>query len=268
MAGREERHHLVAKLLVAHPFARLLVAPGHQQAQEVVGGLAGAAALGDDALNRPLEPCQRGARAPRARAGNPGRPAEEVERIERAEGGIDRGDRPADIVYRFGHVHREQRPGNDLHRQRRHFFRDVERLPPLARHAPALHPLPGKPGHGAGGPRETLTMKARGRDAPLAPPQRTLAGHQPVAEHRPEGVADDAPLRIVAMVGQQNVLDEARVVDENEVAEEHLLLPEPGRERLAVEHGDGVLVDHIHSSRPTCRGGGSGHTPDFRATAG
>ena len=126
-------------------------------------------------------------------------------------------------------------------------------MPVAATDTPTLHAAPREAGHGPGHVGDTLLVKAGGRHAPLAAPAVALAGQQPLAERRLEGIAGEPSLRVVAVILEENVLDEARLVHENEVAEEHALRPEVCSERIAVEHGDRVLADQPQPLRQVDR---------------
>ena len=128
MSGHEERHGLVAELLVGHPAAALLVLSVQEHRQQIAPVLSAAAALGDDREDDLIEP--------------PGRSLDD--KIRWSGKPVGNGNQPAHPLHRSMHkgFHRragtgrvaanlggEERSGNDLEGQPHHVGLDVACLP-------------------------------------------------------------------------------------------------------------------------------------------
>src|SRR5258705_5599914 len=127
VTGEEERHRLVAELSVAHPSAVALgVVREKEHGEQVAAILARRATLGDESIDRRVEPLAAATEAQRRRDGKlleqlaEGEHAE-VERVDR------RGERVADLVRLALDVGVEQRLADDGECVRRHLARQVER---------------------------------------------------------------------------------------------------------------------------------------------
>ena len=77
-------------------------------------------------------------------------------------------------------------------------------------------------------------------DAALALPERALAQQQPLAEKRAQNVPLEVALAVVAVIGEQYVLDIVRLVDQEAVQEQQALMKEISAEDL--RHQDRKLV--------------------------
>ncbi len=136
----------------------------------------------------------------------------------------DAGERVADLARLRRDVGVEQRLADDRQREAIHLLRHVDRRPVRPRLALPIRVLH----HRRRVFRDAIAMKRRLHQPPLPQMHGAFARQQPLAEHalRP---LEPAALREVLVVRHQDVLDDARIADD-----EHVLAAEPDVREIAV----------------------------------
>jgi hypothetical protein len=158
VAGEEEGHHLVTELARRHALARVLVACGHEHAEEIVARLVGAPARVDHVVDERVEHADRA--------------AERVGALRRPPDGRHDVRHPAVRRHLEGHAERlagvtrlarqvaaEERLAHDGERERVHLGADVDRLAAPHGRLPRVETLGGAPDHGAGEACDPLAME-------------------------------------------------------------------------------------------------------------
>ena len=207
VAGEEERHRLVAQLLVGHTPAVALLVHGQEEHREQVAAVtASPPALLDDAVDDAVEPraCALEAAALRERQllqklrEREHQVAEEVHHLR---------ERRADLVGVRLDVGVEERLADDRERESHHLFRDVERLAV----APARRSLGGELRHHARVGAYALPVEGGLGESPLAAVELALARQKPFAQET-LGALQRAPLVEAAVVRDEDVADVFGVV--------------------------------------------------------
>ena len=216
VAGEEDRHRLVAHLLIGHPAAIVFVLRGEQHRQQVAVIAAAGAAVGDHAVDDRVEPRARHAGAAQLRHRQPLEHVGERQH-HHPERFHHRGQRLADRGGLRLDVDVEQRLADDRQRQAVHLARDVERRAVApARRACAI----GVADHQVAVAGDAIAVEGRLHQAALAQVHRAFAGQQPLAE-QPLAALEAAALGEVAVVGDEDVANQPRLVDEEQLLAGH-----------------------------------------------
>jgi hypothetical protein len=210
VAREQERHRFVAKLAIAHAAAvSLAVLREEQHGEQVAAILPRRAPLGDQAVDRRVEPLAAALEAPRH---GDRKTLEQLAEREHAE--VERSDRRAerfaDLVRLAFDVRVEQRLADDGERVRRHLSRHVE---PLAI-APLLRAPRGVRRHRLGVRRDSSAMEGGLREPALPEMQLVLAREQPFTEQH-LGAFQAASLVEHPPVRDEHVADPIRIADED-----------------------------------------------------
>ncbi len=128
---------------------------------------------------------------------------------------LDLGDRDADVVGPIAGLPAEQRPPDDGQRQPDHLGGDVQGLACPGGGLPALHHLLRQFGYRGGEAGDGVVVKRRLHELALRAPELALAREQPVADEGAEALVA-GPLRVVAVIVLEHVLDMPGVVEQAE----------------------------------------------------
>ena len=255
VAGHEHGDDLVAQLAVGHALAGLLVLGQHEHAQQVAAVARVGAAFGDEPVHGAVDDAHRRAHPQVRQARQPFGDADEV--AEPQPVAVERADGVADaarllLVEAVG----EHRPGDDLHGHARHFGLHVERRAGGGGGRPAALHVLRQLRHRAGEAGDPLAVERRRGDAPLAAPERPLAGQQAAAEERLEQRAGDGGLAVPAGAGDEDVADDMRLDRGGDAREQPPADAEPAASDVAIDRDrvlDQRLVDLARARGPPDR---------------
>ena len=181
MAREQQRHHLVAQLLIAEALAGVLVARRQQHRQQVAAIGAVAAALGDQRHHHAIQRAQRRAETQVLGRGDDARQREQrgelVDRVVKND-----PQRAADRVGLVGQVPFEQAAPQDAQREARQLGDDVERCAGGAGAQQPVDEIRRRRRHDSGEARQALLVKAGLREPPVPPPGRAGRRQQAVAQ--------------------------------------------------------------------------------------
>ena len=233
VAGQEDRHGLVAKLLVGHAPAVALLVLSHQEHGQQVPAVA---SLPSVVLDQPVddrvelslgspEPHRRGDRQPlEQRAVRCRHPVEEPQR-GRQGGAHPRGVLPSEVRV-------EKRLSDDRQRQARHLRVHVDDVAV----SPSLREIPRRAGHHVRVAGDARGMERRLGHPALAPVEVALAGEQPVAQ--------DAARLLEALA-----LHEVVVPGDEHLAHQIGMVQQMDAERADAGHGDVALLPKLPDER-------------------
>ena len=266
VAGEQHGEHLVAELLVAHALP-LLVAGGHEEAEEVVVLHGVGAAAGDDVVHERVE---RAAGLAVAEGGGEGEVLPERVGDGGEETAEEAGERGADGVGLAADVEREERLAGDLEGELVHGLGHVHHLAALGRTLPGRRDGLRGSLHRVREAAEPPMLEGGLGDSPLALPERALGGEQAVAEELPEHLVAARALGVEGQAFHQNAVHRLRLVHHGDHAGAHPHAHHIADRAALLEEGEGIIAEteevaeqvaageHRGQGRGAKEGGGGG----------